>query len=96
MIEGKLISNPTLSEMKNSNLELVVAGTNKGVLMVESEAQQLSEDEMLEAVEMGQKTYNEVIEAIIKLAKKAAKKPIYLTIKSIILERCIKQYQDLP
>ena len=55
MAEGKFISNPTLSEMKNSNLELVVAGTNKGVLMVESEAQQLSEDEMLEAVEMGQK-----------------------------------------
>ena len=61
MVEGKFISNPTLSEMKNSNLELVVAGTSKGVLMVESEAQQLSEDEMLEAVEMGQKTYNEVI-----------------------------------
>ena len=61
--------------MKNSNLELVVAGTNKGVLMVESEAQQLSEDEMLEAVEIGQKTYNEVIDAIIKLAKKAAEDP---------------------
>ena len=75
MVEGKFISNPTLSEMKNSNLELVVAGTNKGVLMVESEAQQLSEDEMLEAVEIGQKTYNEVIDAIIKLAKKAAKDP---------------------
>ena len=75
MVEGKFISNPTLSEMKNSNLELVVAGTNKGVLMVESEAQQLSEDEMLEAVEIGQKTYNEVIDAIIKLAKQAAKDP---------------------
>ena len=76
MVEGKFISNPTLSEMKNSNLELVVAGTNKGVLMVESEAQQLSEDEMLEAVEIGQKTYNEVIDAIIKLAKKASKDPL--------------------
>ena len=65
MVEGKFISNPTLSEMNNSNLELVVAGTNKGVLMVESEAQQLSEDEMLEAVEIGQKTNNEVIDAII-------------------------------
>ena len=75
MIEGKLVSNPTLSEMKNSSLELVVAGTSKGVLMVESEAQQLTEDEMLKAVELGQNTYNEVIEAIIKLAKKAAKNP---------------------
>ena len=70
-----IFPHPTLSEMKNSNLELVVAGTNKGVLMVESEAQQLSEDEMLEAVEIGQKTYNEVIDAIIKLAKKAARDP---------------------
>ena len=75
MIDGKLIANPTLQEIKDSDLELVVAGTTQGVLMVESEAQQLSEEKMLEAVVMGQETYNEVIEAIIKLAKKAAKEP---------------------
>ena len=73
MIDGKLISNPTLKEIKNSTLELVVAGTKEGVLMVESEAQQLSEEQMLEAVKMGQETYKEVIDAIINLAKKAAK-----------------------
>ena len=75
MIDDKFVANPTLSEMKDSNLELVVAGTSQGVLMVESEAQQLSEEKMLEAVIMGQETYKEVIDAIIKLAKKAAKEP---------------------
>jgi polyribonucleotide nucleotidyltransferase len=75
MIDDKLVANPTLSEMKNSNLELVVAGTSQGVLMVESEAKQLSEEQMLEAVVMGQETYKEVIDAIINLAKKAAKEP---------------------
>jgi polyribonucleotide nucleotidyltransferase len=75
MVEEKLVANPTLEQMKNSNLELVVAGTSQGVLMVESEAEQLSEEQMLEAVVMGQETYKEVIDAIIKLAKKAAKEP---------------------
>ena len=75
LVDGKLIANPTLNEMKDSNLELIVAGTSQGVLMVESEAQQLSEEQMLEAVVMGQDTYKQVIDAIIKLAKKAAKEP---------------------
>ncbi len=75
LIDGKLVANPTLTEIKESSLELIVAGTSQGVLMVESEAQQLSEEKMLEAVVMGQETYKEVIDAIIKLAKKAAKKP---------------------
>ena len=75
MVGDKFVANPTLTEMKDSNLELVVAGTSQGVLMVESEAQQLSEEQMLEAVVMGQETYKEVIGAIIKLARKAAKKP---------------------
>ena len=47
MIEDELIVNPTISEIKKSKLELVVAGTNQGVLMVESEANQLSEEQML-------------------------------------------------
>ena len=75
LIDGKLVSNPTLQELKNSSLELVVAGTSQGVLMVESEANQLSEEKMLEAVLLGQKTYKEVIDAIVSLAKKAAKDP---------------------
>jgi len=75
MIDGKLVANPTLTEIRNSSLELVVAGTKQGVLMVESEAKQLSEEAMLEAVEKGKETYKEVIDAIISLAKKAAKEP---------------------
>ena len=69
------MSNPTISEIKDSKLELVVAGTNQGVLMVESEAHQLSEEQMLEAVILGQETYKIVIDCIINLAKKAAKEP---------------------
>ena len=75
MKDSKLIFNPTLSELKDSNLELVVAGTKQGVLMIESEAHQLSEEQMLEAVVLGHKNYMIVVDAIIELAKKAAKDP---------------------
>lgn len=75
MKDGKLIVNPTLSELSDSSLELVVAGTKQGVLMVESEAHQLSEDQMLEAVILGQESYKIVIDTIIQLAKEAAKDP---------------------
>ena len=75
MINDKLIANPTLNEVKESKLDLVVAGTKEGVLMVESEAHQLTEETMLEAVVLGQETYKIVIDSIIKLAKKAAKDP---------------------
>lgn len=54
-IDGQLVLNPTTEEMKNSKLDLVVAGTQEGVLMVESEAQELPEDLMLEAVMFGWK-----------------------------------------
>ncbi len=86
MINNKFVANPTLSEMKDSSLELVVAGTSKGVLMVESEAQQLSEKQMLEAVVIGQETYKEVIDAIIQLAKKAAKEPWQLLEKEDVIK----------
>ena len=75
MKDSKFIFNPTLSELKDSNLELVVAGTKQGVLMIESEAHQLSEEQMLEAVVLGHETYKVVVDAIIELAKKAAKDP---------------------
>jgi len=75
LVDDKLIVNPTIQEIKNSKLDLVVAGTKNGVLMVESEAHQLSEEKMLEAVVLGQESYLPVIDAIISLAKQAAKKP---------------------
>ncbi len=75
MIKSELKVNPTIDEMKESNLELVVAGTGDAVLMVESEAKQLSEDTMLKAVMAGHAGFQPVIEAIIRLAEKCAKEP---------------------
>jgi len=75
LIDDEFVLNPTIEQIKSSSLDLVVAGTSKGVLMVESEAHQLSEEKMLEAVIFGQESYKPVIEAIISLAKQAAKDP---------------------
>ena len=74
-IDGGYVLNPPLPDMENSKLDLVVAGTNEAVLMVESEAQELPEDIMLGAVMFGHKHFQPVIDAIIRLAEKAAKEP---------------------
>src|SRR6201995_441187 len=73
--DGSYILNPTSDQMKTSELELVLAGTAEGVLMVESEAQELSEEIMLGAVTFGHQSFQPVIEAIIQLAEHAAKEP---------------------
>ncbi|WP_417459644.1 polyribonucleotide nucleotidyltransferase [Kordiimonas sp.] len=73
--DGEYILNPTLEEVKESDLELVVAGTSDAVLMVESEAKELSEDVMLGAVTFGHEASQKVIDAIIELAEVAAKDP---------------------
>ena len=69
------ILNPTIEQMKDQSLDLVVAGTKEGVLMVESEASELSEEIMLGAVDYGHKEMENVINAIIELAEVAAKEP---------------------
>ena len=74
-IDGEYKLNPPLDEMAGSKLELVVAGTADAVLMVESEAQELSEKVMLDAVMFGHREMQAVINAIIRLAEKAAKDP---------------------
>jgi polyribonucleotide nucleotidyltransferase len=74
-INGQYKLNPPLPEMENSSLDLVVAGTADAVLMVESEAKELPEDVMLGAVMFGHKHFQPIIEAIIRLAEKAAKEP---------------------
>jgi polyribonucleotide nucleotidyltransferase len=79
-IKGELKLNPTIDEMKESQLDLVVAGTQDAVLMVESEAQELSEETMLAAVMAGHRGFQPVIDAIIRLAEKAAKEPRDLVI----------------
>jgi polyribonucleotide nucleotidyltransferase len=74
-IDGQYVLNPTLDQMKEFKLDLVVAGTAEGVLMVESEAHELPEDVMLGAVEFGHAQFQPVIQAIIELAEHAAKDP---------------------
>src|SRR4029078_5065032 len=75
VINGEFVLNPMVDEMKDSALDLVVAGTLDAVMMVESEAKELPESQMLEAVMFGHKHMQPVIQAIIKLAEKAAKEP---------------------
>jgi polyribonucleotide nucleotidyltransferase len=74
-VNNEYVLNPLLDEMTESQLDLVVAGTQDAVLMVESEAKELGEDVMLGAVMFGHRHFQPVIEAIIKLAEKAAKEP---------------------
>jgi len=74
-IDGEYVLNPVQDRMSSSALDLVVAGTQDAVLMVESEAKELSEDVMLGAVMFGHAGFQPVIDAIIRLAEKAAKEP---------------------
>src|SRR5205809_3525039 len=74
-INNEYVLNPQLDEMTESQLDLVVAGTQDAVLMVESEAKELTEEVMLGAVMFGHRHFQPIIEAIIKLAEKAAKEP---------------------
>lgn len=76
----EFILNPTLDEMVDTQLDLVVAGTADAVLMVESEAKELNEDIMLGAVMFGHRHFQPVINAIIELAEKAAKEPREVTV----------------
>ena len=73
--DGEYIINPTVTELEESELDLVVAGTADAVMMVESEAKELSEDVMLGAVVAGHDAMQPVINAIIDLAEQAAKAP---------------------
>jgi polyribonucleotide nucleotidyltransferase len=74
-IDGNYVLNPPIDDMANSQLDLVVAGTRDAVMMVESEAQELSEEIMLGAVMFGHTEMQHAINAIIRLAEKAAKDP---------------------
>ncbi len=74
-IDGEYVLNPQIDEEVENKLDLVVAGTNDAVMMVESEAKELSEEVMLGAVMFGHAGFQPVIDAIIRLAEKAAKEP---------------------
>ena len=73
--DGQYLLNPTADERATSELDLVLAGTSDGVLMVESEAQELTEEVMLGAVTFGHAAFQPVIQGIIELAERAAKDP---------------------
>ena len=77
-INGQYVLNPQIDEMSVSQLDLIVAGTAEGVLMVESEASGLSEDVMLGAVMFGHRSFQPVIQAIVELADACAKEPLAL------------------
>jgi polyribonucleotide nucleotidyltransferase len=75
VIDGEFVLNPTQEQMKTSDLDLVVAGTSDAVLMVESEAKELSEEQMLGAVMFGHAGFQPVIDAIIRLAERSSREP---------------------
>src|SRR5213079_2994206 len=79
-VNNEYVLNPLLDEMTESQLDLVVAGTQDAVMMVESEAKELTEEVMLGAVMFGHRHFQPVIDAIIKLAEKAAKEPRELAV----------------
>ncbi len=74
-IDGEYILNPSPEQIREGDLDLVMAGTPNAVMMVESEAKELSEDQMLGAVMFGHEASKKVCDAIISLAEKAAKEP---------------------
>jgi polyribonucleotide nucleotidyltransferase len=83
---GEYVLNPSMEMVKESDLDLVVAGTQEGVLMVESMASELSEEVMLGAVNFGHESFQPVIEAIIELAEAAAKDPMDLPANPLDLD----------
>jgi len=90
--DGKYLINPTIQDLEGSELELVVAGTKEGVLMVESEAKELSEAVMLGAVMEGWKAFQPVIDGIISMAEMGAKDAWDVAEKDPVL---VKLYADI-
>jgi polyribonucleotide nucleotidyltransferase len=93
-IDGNYVLNPTLGQLPRSDLDLVVAGTGEGVLMVESEAKELPEHVMLGAVTFGHREFQPVIQAIIDLAETCAREPWSLPPKPPALEEIGARLRD--
>ena len=75
LIDGEFVLNPQMEDMPSTDLDLIVAGTRDHVMMVESEANELSEEQMLGAVKFGHEQFRPVIDAIVELAESAAAEP---------------------
>ena len=76
LIDGEFVLNPTYQELEDSELDLIVAGTRSAVLMIESEAKELSEEQMIDAIIFGQEGYQPVLDAIEELVKLAGKEKL--------------------
>ena len=93
MIDGQYVLNPTLDQLADSKIDLVVAATHDAVMMVESEIQELNEEQVLGAVAFAHEGLKPVIEAIIELADHAAKEPYDFTAESF--DDLTKKIQDM-
>jgi len=80
LIDGEFVLNPTYAQLVDSQLDLIVAGTRDAVLMIESEAKELSEAQMIDAIDFGQAGYQPVIDAIEELAKLAGKEKLVVAL----------------
>jgi len=94
-VDGELVLNPLLDDMPRTTLDLVVAGTADGVLMVESEASELSEDQMLEAVMFGHRSFAPVLNMIIDMAEECAKEPWDLPTEASGMEDVKRRLRDV-
>jgi polyribonucleotide nucleotidyltransferase len=92
-IDGKPVLNPTIAEMANSKLDLVIAGTANAIMMVESEVKELTEAQMLQALQLGHRGMQPVIDAIMELAETAGKEPWHF--EPVDLAPLKKQIADL-
>jgi len=79
MIDGEYVLNPTLDQMKETKMDLIVASTSDAVMMVESEIQELNEEQVLGGVMFAHNAIQPVIDAIIELAEHSAKDPFEFT-----------------
>ena len=82
-IEGQYVINPKRSEMENSYLDMVIAGSDSAVIMVESEAKELTEDQMLGGILFAHQEMQETIKAIEEMAKEVGKEPFEYEPKTI-------------
>src|SRR5215475_13346342 len=94
-VDGQYVLNPLQEKLPESALDLVVAGTAEGVLMVESEAKELSEEVMLGAVTYGFEQFQAVIRAIIELAERCAKEPWDLPVAAPEAEAVSKRLAEV-
>ena len=94
-VDGKYVINPTLKEQAGTKLDLVVAGTNEGVLMVESEANELTEEVMLGAVEAGFNSFQPIIKLINTMAKEVGNEKWEIPARPAEYETVMQSFKDL-